>query len=279
MVLAKPVGNIMGEDGDKYLQAHSGKVADNNDPEKKGRVKVAIDMWDYLTTEQLPWVRPKNSGAFLGGSAGSVEHAIPEIGSDVSVTFNNGNADDPRYEGTEINDSNKCPLFDEFYPNTYGRKDSVGNFEIVNKETGVTVRQYKSGTKTQHDPDGSVTVITPDGMYFNINGSNGEITLRASKINLVSDDDINLNATNINIKASHKVDITGDIVRTFGEKGNVMGSNVDITLASKHGILFSAPDIEASTLAIASAPDAMVLNLMNAKYYKFTKGILTATGP
>lgn len=79
-------------------QVFIGKVVVNDDIKMFHRIKVEIpDMWDEYDQDQLPWCIPHN----LAGGSGPNETSqnIPETGSFVYITFQNGNNHNPVYYG------------------------------------------------------------------------------------------------------------------------------------------------------------------------------------
>ena len=272
-MLIKPFGDVIKPEEDPLKKSYTGVVVDNNDPDKLQRVKVSIDLWDGLTTDQLDWVRPKKD-VFLGNSPNSGTQNIPEIGSEVRVTFPNGDERDPQYEGMEVNESNKCTLFDEFYPNTYGQKDSVGNYEITNKETKITVHKFASGTTIQADPDGTYTIMSPDGLaYISMNG-NGEITLKGSKINIEGTDEVNLSSTKIKINASHDLELNANTTQIISQNStSIKGSLVDIY--ASNSVQLKAPAVTAMNFEIMGGPGGSIFDLFSKELYTFSGGVLT----
>jgi hypothetical protein len=62
-------------------------VVENVDPMNQGRIKVVCaGVYETSDHDSLPWVYPKASGA-AGGRADTTQHAVPEIGSSVSLVF------------------------------------------------------------------------------------------------------------------------------------------------------------------------------------------------
>lgn len=183
-MLIKPFGTLIentqpAEDG-SYL----GIVADNNDPKKLGRLKVLISLYEDIDIENLPWCFP-TLNTFLGNSADSVSLSVPEIGSQVRVSFPTGDKYAPYYSGAEINERNRCTFFDDDYPNCYGSKDSVGNFSKINKRTGINTFQHMSTTNVEIMPDGTTTFSTPNGQYMQMDAK-GNITGEISSVSLIS---------------------------------------------------------------------------------------------
>lgn len=215
MTLLKPYSTINENKRNPYSLTYTGIVVDNRDPDKLKRLKVNIDLWDYLTDDDLQWVAPEGRG---GNSPNCDEQDIPEIGSEVKVYFNNNDPNDPRYTGAEVTEANKCSLYDEDYPNTTGKKDSIGNFTMHNKRTGISVFHHNSGTEIQCDPDGSYTITGKSGCIARCD-ADGHYTFKGTSMKIVCDEEINLQATRIKLTAKNGVDINGGQVDIKGEMG------------------------------------------------------------
>jgi len=143
-----------------------GTVEDNNDPEKLGRVRVRIAPYTDFLTDQLPWACPILGSCGNSSNAGGLN--VPEIGSHVRVEFPSKDLTAPYYRGAELNKLNKVTLFDEDYPNTYGYKDSNGNFYKVNKKTGIIDFRHESSSSMQVTADGSLVVSLRNGVNFTL---------------------------------------------------------------------------------------------------------------
>lgn len=271
-MLIKPYTILDDENRDPFSLRHIGVVADNNDPERRKRVKVQIDPWSYLETADLPWVKQEGDGA-TGCSPNESNHHIPEIGSEVTVYFKNGDPNDPVYTGVETTEDNRCTLFDEGYPNSYGNKDSAGNYEIVNKESKTTIRQYASGTTVRADADGGYTIETGAGNYVKIDG-NGEVWLYGPKIHICADDDIEMRATRISITASNTLDMAGQGISMRSSQGTQISSVGNINLGSSGGINLWGNDVNAKNFSVAGAPSGDITEHVTGDVYSFSDGIL-----
>ena len=207
MTLLKPYKTIDDNNQNPYEKTYTGTVVDNNDPKKIGRVKVNIDIWDYMTTAQLPWVPSENSNS---NSASYASQDIPEIGSEVEVYFKNKDPEEPRFSGAGVTEATKCSLFDEDYPNTHGEKDSIGNFTMHNKRTGISVFHHNSGTEIQCDPDGSYTITGKSGAVAQCD-ANGNFTFKGTSLKIVADEEINMEAERIKLNAAHNIDLNSQV--------------------------------------------------------------------
>lgn len=219
-MLIKPFTSLLKEQIDPASMSYLGCVEDNNDPEKMGRLKVRISVFSELPTEDLPWAYP-----MLGSHGNSAEYGglnVPEVGSQVRVSFPSKDLTAPYYSGAELNKLNRTTFFDDDYPHTYGYKDSVGNFVRVNKEKGTAQFQHSSTTNLQVAPDGSIKVGLVGGAYF-IFDVNKSFTFNIGTLEVqgLPDGSLNVRAnTEVNIDTS-SVNIKGDVAI----KGNLQPSN------------------------------------------------------
>ena len=272
-MLLKPYTVLNDEQRDPFTMRYIGVVSDNNDPEKRKRLRIQIDPWSYMEDEDLPWVKQEGNGT-IGCSPNESEHHIPEVGSEVTVYFKNNDPNDPVYAGVETTEANRCSLFDEDYPNTYGKKDSAGNYEITNKSTGITVRQYASGTKVQSDPDGAYVIETAQGDYIKIDGD-GSITLKGPNIKIYAENELELRASKITMNASGSFDINGSAVSIKGTSGVNLDSQ-SINLNAKSDIELVGARVMATNFAAANGVSGSLFDVSLGLPFLFNNGILTS---
>ena len=228
-MLIKPFVPLIKEQVDPTAMSYIGNVVDNNDPKKLGRIKVQISVYADLKPEAIPWASP-----LLASHGNSQEYGginIPEIGSQVRITFPSKDLTAPYYSGAELNETTRTTFFDDDYPHTYGYKDSVGNFVRVNKEKGTAQVQHSSTTNMQVAPDGSVKVGLAGGAYFIFDNSNNfDLNIGTLDINGTADGSLNIDANNevnistgqMNIKGN--VNIDGDLNLKNGVSGSFMAT-------------------------------------------------------
>ena len=217
-MLIKPFSILFKDQVEPTAMSYLGSVVDNNDPQKLGRIKVRITPYSELATQDIPWASPK-----LGSHGNSAEYGglnVPEVGSQVRVDFPNRDFTAPYYSGAELNTMNRTTFFDEDYPNTYGFKDSVGNFYRINKERGTVQFQHFTSTNAQVAPDGSIKVSLSNGAYFILdNGNNFELDIGALNISGSSDGSLVIKANNEITLDAQKITLKGTLYT--GKKGNI----------------------------------------------------------
>lgn len=242
-MLIKPFASIIAREKELATMSYLGTVEDNNDPEKLGRVKVHIAPYENLTTEQLPWSSPKAGSC--GNSPTNCGMNIPEIGSQVRVFFPSQDTNTPHYEGAEYNETNRCTFFDDDYPNTYGYRDTVGNFVRVNKVKETIELQHSSTTNLRVAADGSAQISLSNGSTFTFSNYNGfEFDVKGASISasglgdvdIESNSQVNIDTNTVNINAP-SIKLNGDVEISQGASGVFLTLGHIITVSN--GIITS----------------------------------------
>lgn len=193
-VFLKPYDKILKEFENDPNKEYLGDVEDNNDPLKLGRLKIRIDLYEDMETNQLPWSAPQTS-LFLGNSENTGMLSVPIVGSQVKVFFPTKDIDHPFYKGADLTNNNKTTFFEEDYPNTYGFKDDIGNFFKVNKTQKTLLIQHYTSSNILFDGD-KIVITHADGAVFEL--------LPGNKIKM-STELLEVQATNTNISGNLSV--------------------------------------------------------------------------
>ena len=224
-MLIKPINSFLKETVDPATQSYLGMVEDNNDPEKLGRLRVRISPYMDFEPEDVPWACPTLGTHGNNPEAGGIN--IPEVGSQVRVYFPSHDLTAPYYMGAELNELNRTTFFDEDYPNTYGYKDSTGNFIKVNKAKKTIHLQHSSTSNMRVAPDGSMQIALSNGAYFTFSNQNAfELNIGAVDIEGTADGSLTMNAgmqidvTTPNFRVAAKTaEFTGDVKVGTGASG------------------------------------------------------------
>lgn len=160
------------QDSGAFPKSHEqmGRVVENADPLGLGRVRVQM-MWQEAGSEKTPWIRllQPHSGSGKGF------YFVPEIGEEVLVGFQGGNAEKPYVIGAQYNGKEKS-----------GYADNENNIKAVHT---------RSGTKIiLNDSEGSILIEDPSGNTYHMDGQ-GNIKVSAPKnISFTAGQNINISA-------------------------------------------------------------------------------------
>ena len=124
-----------------------GRVLDNNDPKKEGRLKIKVlGVFDDLQVDSIPWAYPSNNitgGTFGGGGFFS----LPKIGSIVRVNFEKGNIYKPYWAfQLSVNKNLKQILSDEFYTEAHSLifDEETRTYLYKTKEEGLVLKNTEN---------------------------------------------------------------------------------------------------------------------------------------
>jgi len=206
------------------------EVLENHDPEEMGRVRVQFQ-WQKATGDKTPWIRVSASGA--GGGYGYF--FVPEKGDQVFVGFEHNNPDKPYVVGG---------LY-------HGKAKPKG---VSDKDNNNKVIQTKSGNKIS-------LADKAGGEEIKIETGHCSITLSLSgsgSIAIKTDGDISLNAKNITITASEKLEMTGKETKVEGQqKLNAKGLETTVE-GTKKVTVNGTGGAEVSSAAIVDIKGSMV---------------------
>ena len=196
-------------DSDIYPIAQScrAKVKDNEDPSNLGRVRVQFDWQVQLDDNMMtPWLRMAQP--YAGGGKGF--SFIPEIGEEVMVDFEGGNAERPYIKGTLYNgvgDPDSAWL-----PNN----NSSNQVKAIRTRNGHTIEIHDEGEDGyiriyDNEKENYILTFSTDEKLIKLE-STGNIELYAQNdIIMHAGHDINASADNdIFIAASHDMQRTAD---------------------------------------------------------------------
>ncbi len=161
------------------IESHYGKVMDNNDPDKRGRVKVEAPSLVGKSKELPFWVEPVL--VFMGGGKGFF--AVPDRDSIVELTVSVSSSSDEsagqtsldspnvRYKPVSISDVDTLPtVFSTNYPARRGMSTDAGHWYFDDTTTNKTFHlEHSSGAKIHIDKSGAVFITAATGKNVHIN--------------------------------------------------------------------------------------------------------------
>lgn len=221
-------------DSDVYPVAAScrAKVKDNEDPKNLGRVRVQFD-WQACQGDGMmtPWIRIAQP--YAGGGKGF--SFIPEIGEEVMVDFEGGNAERPYVKGTLYNGIED--------PDAAWLPDGNRNNQVkaIRTRNGHTIEIHDEGENGyiriyDNEKENYILTFSTDEKLIKLE-STGNIELYAKNdIIMHAGHDINASADNdIFIAASHDMQRTADndIREHAGnDRSTSIGRNDSLTVGS-----------------------------------------------
>ncbi|WP_221410409.1 phage baseplate assembly protein V, partial [Apibacter muscae] len=242
-VIAIPKDNevppYMDEDAFPACEEQSAIVTDNNDPEGMSRIRVQFP-WQKAYGGQSPWIR--SITPYAGSGKGM--HVVPEIGEEVIVSFENGNAEKPVSLGAMFNGKGKSG---HGGAGNYmkGLQTASGNKLLMNDQSGSVLLEDHGqtsmnfdgagnsslGTSTSHAITVGGTKEAPDGQAKLLMDNAGNITLKANT-NIT----LEVGDNKISVNADGTITINGDKILStaktgFGVNG---GEKVEISAANNH---------------------------------------------
>lgn len=207
-----------------------GQVSDNNDPERRGRVRLTFP-WlsdDFVSD----WARTVQVGA--GGQRGAL--VVPEVGDEVLVAFEQGSFDRPYvigglYNGVDQPHQGDVPLVDPtsgavnrraFVSRTGHRMEMLEaatgpqGVRILTGDGKLTVDLDQTQTRITVRSDGTVTVEAKQGVV--VDAGTGSLKLSGNDITLSAKAGVKLDggAGDVKVASNAGVDIKGTKVAVNG---------------------------------------------------------------
>lgn len=177
-----------------------GKVINNLDPQRLGRIKIHLPGIYEPQDEQgtnLPWIA-KIPDSFLSGSTNSEFFNVPQIGSLVEVVWPYGNKFG-FYKSAPYSIQSRTNEFTDNYPYESGLK------------LGDLVVKFDEGTK-------SVLITNKKGFKITADAT-GDVTISGARITIQSDFDLDIEAPNVNIDGN--LSVSGSMESAEGASGNI----------------------------------------------------------
>jgi len=152
---------------------YRGKVLDNIDSMKKGRVKVEIlGIFTGIEKEYLPWAVP-GLPIFCGAGVGFGSFGVPAIDSWVWCFFEEGDHQQPVYFAEAPDGVHGFPAAGEdTYPNSRGWVTPAGHKLVLDDEGAITI----------YHKDGATVVLDTSSIILSVGSTS--ITMNGTTVNM-----------------------------------------------------------------------------------------------
>ena len=160
-----------------------GFVSDNDDPEKRGRLKLTVP--STLDEQTTDWALPC---APFGGSDGTGLLLIPEVGAEVWVEFEQGDISRPIWVGAMWTKSPDEGGVDLGSPTARTLRTPGGQILRMDDEedrTGITLH-HQSGAEITIADDGTLDVKDGQGEVITLDAANGKVLVEDANGNTVT---------------------------------------------------------------------------------------------
>jgi len=245
-VISPPYGNVHSF---PVAESQPATVISNDDPAGLGRIQVAF-AWQKDAGANTPWIRMTNPHS--GGGKGF--YFIPEVGEEVLVGFEGGNAEKPFVLGAMYNGS----ALSEYHTSGNDKKviqTRSGTKVIMNDAEGSVFIEDPSGNTWLMDGKGNINVNAPKNMTFTI-GENFNISVGKDMITNIGEN----RTTNVTLKdklQAQEAFETIDQNKTVKVSGDLKENTGTTTHKAEQGDIF-----------FQSAGVAKVLGAIDAKVNK-----------
>lgn len=214
----------------RYYGKYRAFIAENEDPETRGRCKLTIP--SVLGETVSSWALPCFA---YGGGQGFGVIAVPPVGSQVVAEFMEGDLSSPLWTGAFWRTSDEVPA--EFTGNTAPSakvmKTESGHVLIFEDKEGEEKITLKSSAEAilEMDSEGSFALTDSGGATVTLDASAGEITIKDANGNSMvmtssgttvtdsSGNEIAMTSGGINVTASATITIEGSSVAVGGLGG------------------------------------------------------------
>jgi uncharacterized protein involved in type VI secretion and phage assembly len=223
-----------------FCETQSAKVMDNNDPEALGRIKVQFT-WQKEENTVSPWLRMLTP--YSGLEKGF--YFIPEIGDEVLVAFEGGNAEKPYVMGSFYHGKAKPDtLFDADNNIKAIRTRSGHTIEFIDKDGGEELKIYDYNkenyviTLASHSKE--ITIVSQGNIDIKAEGdmsmeATGDMKIKANNISMESSMDFDMKTTNMKIDAASNYEVKGTNVKTEANAQMELkaGATMDVKASAK----------------------------------------------
>lgn len=200
---------------------YRGFVSDNDDPEKRGRLRVTVP--SVLGAEVTGWALPCLP---FGGLADQGWFAVPENESQVWVEFEEGDVSRPIWTGTFWRTESDVPAEAAISPPTTRllKTPSGHLIQIDDKEDEERFfLHHPAGTELEIDKDGNVVLTDAGGSTVTLDAAGGTLKIEDSNGNKI---EMAAAGTTVEDANGNKIEMAAAGVTVTGQKVVVKGTTV-----------------------------------------------------
>lgn len=214
-----------------------GKVVENNDPKRLGRVKVRIEgVLESIDITLLPWIYPKNPIGF-GGSQDASSLVAPDVGAELTIEFPHREIYFGFYTGYWQSELNNQGLFAEDYPNTYGFRDTQNTYYKVNRAKRFAEFRHTSRSFVRFEREGQVIHQTPHSLKIQSEDLQSSLTFDAVGgkyiVNPLNEHGVITDLFNVKVDR-YVAEMGADTKKVIGARAHtVLGASVDAVGGSR----------------------------------------------
>jgi len=213
----------------KYYGKYRGFVTDNDDPDRLGRVKVSVP--SILGGTETGWALPC---APFGGLSNQGLFAIPEVGAQLWVEFEEGELSHPIWVGTFWQSSGDPPSEGAVSPPTTRVFKTPSGHLLQFDDAGGAEQirlHHTAGSDLVIDPQGTVALTDANGATVTLDAANSKVVVQDSSGNTLTmsssgttvkdsnGNTIEMGGSGVKVSASATVTVEGASVMLGGQGG------------------------------------------------------------
>ena len=205
----------------QYFGKYRGFVADNDDPEQLGRLRLRVP--SLLGDTETDWALPCLP---YGSLADQGLFAVPEIGAQVWVEFEQGVVSSPIWVGTFWQSNGDIPREAQVSPPTSRvlKTNSGHRLEFADEEGSEQVRlHHTADAYLAIDENGTVELEAADGAKLTLDASAGTVTLEDANGHKV---EMESSKITISDRGGSKIEMQGPQVKVEAQVITVEGTQV-----------------------------------------------------
>jgi phage baseplate assembly protein gpV len=219
--MADEIERVVRQADRQYFGKYRGFVVDNDDPEQLGRLRLRIP--SILGDVETDWALPCLP---YGGLADQGWFAVPEIGAQVWIEFEQGVLSAPIWVGTFWQVGGDTPQEAQLSPpTTRVMKTTSGHvLEFADQDGSEKVRLYhKADAYLVIDENGTVDVQAADGARLTLDAKAGKVTLEDANGHKV---EMESSKITISDQGGSKIEMQGPQIKVEAQVITVQGTQI-----------------------------------------------------